>query len=370
MVVFFTDTLMAQRFNQSNGGNFIMKAAILYEYDESLSKSNWLSYEDVPEPKIEKPTDVIVRIGGAGVCRTDLHIIEGIWQTHADVSLPHILGHENAGWVEEIGSGVKSVRVGDAVIVHPIRTNGICLACRRGNDMHAENSYFPGINTNGGYAEYLLTSERSLVVLSPSFSPKDVAPYTDAGLTAYHVAKKASRHLLPGQFAVIIGAGGLGHIGIQVLNALCAAEIIVTDKSDTALELAKEMGAHYTIKADNSFVEEILAVTGGHGAEAVIDFVAEGDVVDKGLSITRNDGFYYVVGYGGKLELPTIDLITSEKTIVGNLVGTYPELVELMVLADRGMVRLATQEYPLSRANEALQDLRNGRIRGRAVLIP
>jgi NAD+-dependent secondary alcohol dehydrogenase Adh1 len=347
-----------------------MKAAVLHKFDEKLSSAEFVRYEEVPNPTITKPTDVIVRIGGAGVCRTDLHIVEGIWRSKVDVKLPYIMGHENAGWVEEIGSGVEGVRVGDPVICHPLVTSGHCLACRRGDDMHATDSKFPGINTNGGYAEYLLTGERSLIKLPKSLAPKAVAPYTDAGLTAYRAAKKASRHLLPGEYAVVIGAGGLGHIGIQVLKALCAAEIIVVDRSELALGLARECGAHHTVKGGPGELDEVLKLTKGHGAEAVIDFVGEGDAVAQGIAMTRNGGYYYIVGYGGKIDLPTIDMITSEKTIVGNLVGTYPELVELMALADRGLVNLATKEYRLSEANQALHDLHHGQIKGRAVLIP
>jgi NAD+-dependent secondary alcohol dehydrogenase Adh1 len=348
-----------------------MKAAVLHAYDESLRNPEYVRYEDVPDPRIERPTDVIVRIGGAGVCRTDLHIVEGIWRSKVDVNLPYIMGHENAGWVEAVGKGVDSFKVGDAVICHPLVTSGHCLACRRGDDMHADGSSFPGINAHGGYAQYLLTGERSLIKLPTTLAPKDVAPYTDAGLTAYRAAKKASRHLLPGQFAAVIGAGGLGHIGIQVLKALCAAEIIVLDRSDTALKLAEDCGAHHKVKAGaGDEVEQVLALTGGRGAEAVIDFVGEGDAVAKGIAMTANGGYYYIVGYGGKIDLPTIDMITSEKTIVGNLVGTYPELVELMALADRGLVHLATREYALKDANQALHDLHNGQVKGRAVLIP
>ncbi|MBV9747228.1 MAG: alcohol dehydrogenase catalytic domain-containing protein, partial [Acetobacteraceae bacterium] len=186
-----------------------MKAAVLHQYDERLSGKEFVHYEDVADPKIERPTDVIVRIGGAGVCRTDLHIVEGIWRSKVEVKLPYIMGHENAGWVEEVGPGVEGVKKGDPVICHPLVTSGHCLACRRGDDMHATDSKFPGINTDGGYAQYLLTGERSLIKLPKSLAPKDVAPYTDAGLTAYRAAKKASRHLLPGEYAVVIGVGGL-----------------------------------------------------------------------------------------------------------------------------------------------------------------
>lgn len=347
-----------------------MKAAVLHRYDEKLTSPSFVSYEDVADPKIKKATDVIVRIGGAGVCRTDLHIVEGIWRDKAEVNLPYIMGHENAGWVEEVGSAVTGVRVGDPVICHPLVTSGHCLACRRGNDMHAGDSAFPGINANGGYAEYLLTGERSLIKLPKTLAPKDVAPYTDAGLTAYRAAKKASRHLLPGEFVVVLGVGGLGHIGVQVLKALCAAEIIAVDRSEGSLALAKECGADHLVRANGFEVDTVLQLTRGNGAQAVIDFVGEGEAVANGIAMTANDGYYYIVGYGGRIDVPTIDMITSEKTIVGNLVGTYAELTELMALADKGKVNLKTKEYRLSAANDALHDLHAGKIHGRAVLIP
>ena len=347
-----------------------MKAAVLHEYDEKLEKSEFVVYEDVPDPRIEGPNDVIVRIGGAGVCRTDLHVIEGLWRNNSDVQLPYIMGHENAGWVEEVGPGVTHFKPGDAVICHPLVTSGHCLACRRGNDMHAEESSFPGINTNGGYAEYLRTGARSLIKLPKTLAPKDVAPYTDAGLTAYRACKKAAQHLLPGQYAVVIGVGGLGHIGVQVLKSLCAAKVVAVDRSKEALELAAKCGADELVLANGEQVDKVLALTGGWGAEAVIDFVGEGSAITEGLEMTRSDGAYYIVGYGGKLEIPTIDMITSEKRIIGNLVGTYPELVELMALADQGKVHLATAEYRLADANRALLDLHHGKIHGRAVLIP
>ncbi|MBE7211905.1 MAG: NAD(P)-dependent alcohol dehydrogenase [Gluconacetobacter diazotrophicus] len=347
-----------------------MKAAVLHDYDETLERDELVRYEEVPDPRIESPTDVIVRIGGAGVCRTDLHVVEGIWRGHASVQLPYIMGHENAGWIEEVGAAVTGLKPGDAVICHPLVTSGHCLACRRGNDMHAAESRFPGINADGGYAQYLRSGARSIIKLPSSLAPRDVAPYTDAGLTAYRAAKKASRHLLPGQSAVVIGAGGLGHIGIQVLRALCAADVIVVDRSEAALKLAQECGAHHAVRADEHALDRVRDLTKGKGAEAVIDFVGEGDAVRQGLAMTANDGFYYIVGYGGKVEIPTIDMITSEKTIVGNLVGTYAELVELMELADRGLVTLKTREYRLEHANQALKDLHHGRVQGRAVLIP
>lgn len=350
-----------------------MKAQVLKAYDEQLTANQWVSLENVPDPVITKSTDVIVRIGGAGVCRTDLHIIEGVWKPHMDPTgkalLPFIMGHENAGWIEAIGKDVENLKVGDPVIVHPKITGGTCLACRRGHDMHGVGK-FPGLDSNGGYAQYLGTSERNIVPLPKTLAPKDVAPYADAGLTAYRAVKKATRHLMPGERCVVIGAGGLGHIGIQCLKAMCAADIIVVDKSEASLKLASKSGADHLILADGNEVEAVLSLTDGQGAEAVIDFVGEKGTTSKGLAMTRPMGSYYIVGYGEDIKVPTVDLIITEKNIIGNLVGNWAELVELMALADRGLVNLATVEYRLADANQALKDLHNGKIHGRAVLIP
>lgn len=350
-----------------------MKAQVLNKYDESLTGSTWVDYEDVPDPQIANPTDVLVKIGGAGVCRTDLHVIEGIWKPHMDPDgkslLPLILGHENAGWVEEVGSAVTNLKKGDPVILHPRISSGIDIEHRRGEDMHGSGS-FPGLSEDGGYAEALVTSERNIVALPKSLEPKAVAAYADAGLTAYHVAKKAAQILLPGQYVVVIGAGGLGHIGIQCLKAMCAAEIIVVDKADLALGLAKESGADYLIKADGTEVDQVLEITKGFGAEAVIDFVGEKGSTQKGLDMTRPAGNYYIVGYGENINIPTVDLIFTERNIIGNLVGTWADLNELMSLADRGLVHLATVEYSLKDANKALHDLNEGKVKGRAILVP
>lgn len=350
-----------------------MKAQVLKQYDDDLTADRWVAGEEVADPVIRKSDDVVVRIGGAGVCRTDLHIVEGIWRPIMDPTgqelLPMIMGHENAGWIESVGKEVDSVGAGDPVIVHPKISDGTCLACRRGHDMHGDGP-FPGLDSNGGYAEYLCTSVRNVVSLPRTLAPKDVAPYADAGLTAYHAVKKAARQLLPGQRCVAIGAGGLGHIGIQCLKAMCAADIIVVDTADESLALAARIGADHLIQADGSEVDEVLSLTDGEGAEIVIDFVGEQGTTTKGLSMTRPMGSYYIVGYGEDVQVPTIDMVVTEKNIIGNLVGTWADLLELMALADRGLVELTTVEYPLADANAALHDLHNGHIHGRAVLIP
>jgi NAD+-dependent secondary alcohol dehydrogenase Adh1 len=210
-----------------------MKAVRLHRYAQAPI------VEEIDEPKITNPHDVIVRIGGAGLCRTDIHIIEGQWKEKSNVELPYTLGHENAGWVQAVGSAVENVAVGDTVIVHPLITCGLCRACRAGNTMHCQSSKFPGISTDGGFANFLKTSALSVVKLAPTLQPKDIAALADAGLTAYHAVKKASAILHPGTFAVVIGAGGLGHIGIQCLRALTTATIVVVDRTPEARPLAR-----------------------------------------------------------------------------------------------------------------------------------
>ncbi|MEV4646678.1 NAD(P)-dependent alcohol dehydrogenase [Saccharopolyspora sp. NPDC049357] len=325
---------------------------------------------EVPVPEVSGPHDVVVKIGGAGVCRTDIHILEGQWAEKSGVALPYTIGHENAGWVHAVGSAVTNVSEGDKVIVHPLATCGLCRACRFGDDVHCEQSLFPGIDTAGGYADYLKTSARSVVRIDDSLEPSDVAALADAGLTAYHAAAKAARRLRPGDKCVVVGAGGLGHIGIQVLKAISAAELVVLDRNPDAVKLATDIGADHGVVADGTHVEQVQELTGGYGAEAVIDFVGEGGATSDGVRMLRRAGDYHVVGYGENINVPTIDIISTEINFIGNLVGSYNDLCELMVLAAQGKVRLHTSKYPLERFQDAIDDLDAGRIRGRAILTP
>jgi NAD+-dependent secondary alcohol dehydrogenase Adh1 len=327
--------------------------------------------DDIPEPKITGPLDVIVKIGGAGVCRTDLHILEGQWADAMNPQLPYVIGHENAGWVHEVGEGVTNVAVGDTVILHPQPSCGLCLACRAGRDMQCENAFFPGLSDNdGGMAEYLRTTARACVKLNPDTNPADVAALADAGITAYHAVRKAAPLLYPGTVCVVNGAGGLGHIGIQSLAALTATTIVVVDRNADALELAAKLGADHTVLADGKQVDAVLDLTDGQGAEVVLDFVAEQGAQQDAFAMTRRGGSHYVIGYGSNIDIPTIDLISTERNVIGNLVGTYNDLVELMVLAQAGKVTLHTKKYPLDAALDALADLDAGRVRGRAILTP
>ncbi|MQA11230.1 MAG: alcohol dehydrogenase catalytic domain-containing protein [Pseudonocardiaceae bacterium] len=341
-----------------------MKAVRLHSYHKEPA------VEEVPEPEASGPFDVVVKIGGAGVCRTDLHIIEEQWAEKSGVTLPYTIGHENAGWVHDVGPAVSNVEVGDTVILHPTPTCGLCHACRAGNDMHCPNGSFPGINADGGMAEYLLTSARACIKLDPATRPEDVAALADAGITAYHAVRKAVPLLYPGTVCVVNGAGGLGHIGIQSLRALTATTVVVVDRNADALELAGRLGADHTVLADGKQVDAVLDLTGGNGAEVVLDFVAEQGAQQDAFAMTRRNGSHFVIGYGNNIDIPTIDIISTERNVVGNLVGTYNDLAELMVLAQAGKVTLHTKKYPLDAALDALADLDAGRVRGRAILTP
>jgi NAD+-dependent secondary alcohol dehydrogenase Adh1 len=237
--------------------------------------------------------------------------------------------------------------------------------------MHCVDSFFPGLNTDGGMATFLKTGARAVVKIDPKLQPADVAALADAGLTAYHAVRKAVPLLYPGTSCVVIGAGGLGHIGIQVLAALCASTIIVVDRNPEALEFAKSIGATHGVVADGTQVDQVKELTGGDGAEVVLDFVGEEGAEKDAWAMTRRAGSHFVIGYGGIVEVPTIEIISTERNVIGNIVGTYNDLAELMALAAQGKVTLHTKTYPLEAANDAITDLDNGRLPGtRAILIP
>jgi NAD+-dependent secondary alcohol dehydrogenase Adh1 len=343
-----------------------MKAARVHSYGTPPR------LDQVAEPKLSGPLDVLVEIGAAGLCRTDLHVIEGQWASIQNPVLPYILGHENAGWVREVGSAVTNVAPGDAVILHPLVTCGLCRACRSGEDSHCENATFPGLNVDGGMAELLLSNARAVVKLASNLQPADVAALADAGLTAYHAVRKAQPLLTPGTHVVVIGAGGLGHIGVQVLAAMTSATITVLDRSPQALELARTIGAHHTVDGiapAPEVLREIQEITAG-GAHVVMDFVGEQGTPVLGVAMLRNRGSYFSIGYGGEVRVPTIELISREINIVGNLVGTYNDLAELMTLTAQGHVTLHTSIYPLDAVNDAIHDLESGTLVGRGILVP
>lgn len=346
-----------------------MRAALLTEYEEDFV------IDTIPDPTITSPTDVIVRVGAAGFCRSDIHIWHGHYdalQKGAGIDLPFVCGHENAGWVVEVGSAVTHVAVGDTVLLHLSPSCGYCKACRAGDDMHCVAGMFTGVLSPGGFAEYVKTSARAVVPIPSSMAPADAAPLADAGLAAYHAVRKALPHAVPGTRTVVLGAGGLGHIAIQALRALSQTEIIVVDRNAAALDRAHGWGADHTVlsQKDRSHIAEIMELTHGAGAEVVLDYVGEGGAQKDGVEVLATNGVDFLVGSGAKLEIDILSqMLIPERSFVGNSGGTYNELVELVALAHRGVIEISTTRFPLEGVNEALHALNDGKLIGRGVLM-
>ena len=336
-----------------------MRAALLREYHRPLE------FVERPVPEPAHPNDVLVRIGGAGVCATDLHAIEGLMEP-AGVRLPRVLGHENAGWVEEVGAGVITVGTGDAVLVYPPYSCGLCVACRRGNDMHCVRHAFTGLSVDGGFADFVLVSERSLLRLPDGVEPAAVAPHADAGLTAYHAVRRVAHRLVPGSTAVVLGVGGVGHIALQLVRELGSSAVIAVDTDERRRRLAAELGADDVLDG----ADAVREATNGRGADVVFDFVGTDQTHADSTAMLARGGTYSVIGYGGTISIPSGALVVDEHSVVGNLVGTWVDLYELLELHVAGKVMLKTELHPLDSVNDVLAKLHDGEVTGRAVLVP
>jgi NAD+-dependent secondary alcohol dehydrogenase Adh1 len=340
-----------------------MRAALLGEYHRPLE------LVELPQPEPQRARDVVVRIGGAGVCATDLHAIDGLMEP-AGVRPPVVLGHENAGWVHAVGDDVTAAAVGDAVLVYPPYSCGLCVPCRRGNDMHCDRHGFTGLTRDGGFADYVLVDERSLLRLPEGVEPAAAAPHADAGLTAYHAVKKLVPRLVPGTTAAVIGVGGVGHIALQLLRVLGAGSVIAIDTDERRRRLAAELGANDVLGEEADVVGAVRELTAGAGADVVLDFVATDETHAASLSMLALGGTYSLVGFGGLVSVPSVALVAGEAQVQGNLVGSWIDLWELLQLHANGQVTLRTERHPLEEVNDVLARLREGEVTGRAVLVP
>jgi NAD+-dependent secondary alcohol dehydrogenase Adh1 len=312
---------------------------------------------------------VLIKVEGAGVCATDLHAIDGEMEA-AGVTLPRVLGHENAGRVAAVGDLVSTVAVGDPVLVFPPHTCGLCVACRRGRDMLCERHEFTGLTVDGGFAEYVVVSERSVLKLPPGVNPVGVAPHADAGVTAYHAVKRVAHLAVPGATAVVLGVGGVGHVGLQLVRELGSGAVVVgVDPNPQRRALAAGVGADAVLDSTD-VVTAVRDLTDGRGADLVIDFVGNGQTHADGTGMLARGGTYSIVGFGGMVTVPSAALVGGEQSIVANLVGGWIDLWEVMQLHARGRLSLKTETYPLEDVNEVLAKLREGEVTGRAVLVP
>jgi propanol-preferring alcohol dehydrogenase len=328
----------------------------------------------VPEPG---PGEVLIKVGGSGACHSDLHIME--WPGGMlPWTLPFTLGHENAGWIEKLGAGVTDFKKGEPVAVYGPWGCGHCYACVQGYEIYCENAATTnggagggGLGLNGGMAEYLLVPQvRSLVKLD-KLDPREAAPYTDAALTPYHAIKRSLHKLTPRSTAVVIAVGGLGHMGVQILRAMSSAQIIAVDVAQDKLDLAKQVGAdHGFLSTDPDVVAKIRELTGGRGADAVFDFVGLEPTIALGSKLLAQMGDLTIVGIGmGNLNWNFMAL-PYEVNLTSTYWGTRSELIEVLALAERGLLKGHITYYPLEKAVEVYEQLHAGKIVGRAVITP
>ncbi len=327
---------------------------------------------EIPDPT-PGPGEVVVKVGAAGACHSDLHLlyemdVSAVWQ------LPMTLGHETAGWVHALGSGVTGLAEGDPVAVYGAWGCGFCGRCAIGAENYCERPSVVGgggLGADGGMADYLLVPhQRQLVALPDGLDPVTAAPLTDAGLTPYHAIRRSWPKLTPDATVVMIGVGGLGHVGVQIARATSAAQVIAVDVKDDALELARKVGAHHAVASDSDAAQRIRDLTGGRGADVVIDFVGATPTLELARAVARPLADLTIVGIGGG-EIPLSFFSQPyEVSIATTYWGSRPELAELLALAAGGQISAERSIYSLEHGAQAYRDLRDGRVTGRAVVVP
>jgi alcohol dehydrogenase, propanol-preferring len=322
------------------------------------------------------PGQVVVKIGAAGACHSDLHMMHGTGDS-VPFSLPFTLGHENAGWVHSVGDGVTSVEPGQPVAVYGAWGCGSCQRCIVGMENYCDAPSAPrggagcGLGLDGGMAEYMLVPHsRHLLPLPDGLTPVDAAPLTDAGLTPYHAVRRSLQKLGPGSTAVVIGVGGLGHLAVQILKATSSARVIAIDTKSDALELALSLGADAAFEANETLVRDVRTATGTRGADVVLDCVGSDATVAFAAACTRSLGDLTLVGVAGG-SLPFSFLSPAYEVSVQSVYwGSRSELAEVLELASRRLIQTRVNTYPLDRALDAYRALAAGEVVGRAVIIP
>jgi propanol-preferring alcohol dehydrogenase len=346
----------------------------------ALRLMNWKSEPELVE--VPKPTpgpgQVVIKIAGAGACHSDLHLMNDFDAGLVPWNPPFTLGHENAGWVDSIGAGVTTVKEGDPVAVYGPWGCGKCSRCQLGIETLCENPMAApipggggGLGLDGGMAEYMLVPfERFLILLPSNLDPIMAAPLTDAGLTPYHAVRRSWHKMTPDATVVVIGVGGLGHMAVQFIKATTAATIIAVDMKPDARDLAKKVGAHHALPSDDKAVDMIRELTGGRGADVVLDFVGAEPTMKMALAAARTLGDVTVVGIAGGTVPFSFFSQGYEVSLQTIYWGSKPELIEVLDLASRGLAHAEYTKYALNDSVTAYHDLRDGKVKGRAVIVP
>jgi alcohol dehydrogenase, propanol-preferring len=331
-------------------------------------------FRDVPVPE-PGPGEVLVKIGGAGACHSDLHLMEAPAPSQL-TKLPFTLGHENAGWVEKLGPGATGFAPGDPVLVYGPWGCGRCGNCRMGKENYCEGAGGTarggGLGGfDGGMAPYLLVPSTRFLVSLGTLDPRDAAPLSDAALTSYHAVKRSVHLLGAGSTAVVIGTGGLGQMAVQILKALSsAATIVALDSSADKLSIAKQMGADEGVLSDDTAVEHIRHMTHGRGADVVLDMVGAQATLGIAAHVSRVLGHVTIVGLGGGALPVNFFSPAHECSVASTYWGFITELIEVVGLAQAGKIKMFVEHFPLERASEAYELLHRGQIQGRAVITP
>lgn len=329
-------------------------------------------FREIPQP-VPGPGQVLIKIGGAGVCHSDLHIMEEDFGFHGEFTL----GHENAGWVAQSGAGVTGLSEGEAVAVYGPWGCGHCHACQASAENYCENwasidGFGGGVGFDGGMAEYMLIPSPRFLVPLGSLSPVKAAPLTDAALTPYHAIKRSLPLLMAGSTAVVLGVGGLGHMAVQLLRVLTPARVVAGDIDTAKLEQAKALGADATVDTRDvdSAAEQIRGITGPGGAALVLDCVGVQPSYDLGVRLLGRNSAWTIVGLGGGHHDFHHGSTPYGCTMSLPYWGTRVELMEVIAMARDGRIHVDVTEFPLSQALEVYEKLRAGKIIGRAVLVP
>lgn len=325
-----------------------------------------------PEPG---PGQVVVRIGGAGACHSDLHLMHDFDAGALPWEPPFTLGHENAGWVDAMGAGVTGFEIGQPVAVYGPWGCGRCGRCRLGMENYCERqaemrAAGGGLGLDGGMAPRMLVPNARHLVPLGDLDPVQAAPLTDAALTPYHAIKRSLPLLGAGSCAVVIGAGGLGHMAVQLLSVLCPATVIAVDQRASALRAATDAGATHVVPSGSDAAATIRELTKGRGADLVLDIVGVDATLALAAAVVRQLGHLTLVGIGGGSLAVSFFGVPYEASVATTYWGTIPELMEVVTLAEKGDIRANVQTFPLERATDAYEAMRTGQLDGRAVIVP
>jgi propanol-preferring alcohol dehydrogenase len=327
---------------------------------------------DVPVPE-PRGAEVLVEMAAAGLCRTDLHLMHSAAGAFP-YTLPFTLGHESAGRVAALGPDTSGVKVGDPVVVYSRWGCGTCWQCANGRDNACVRTqhgpHGGGLGRDGGLAEYLLVPSARYLVPAPGLDPVRAAPLTDAALTPYHAVKLSLPQLHEQSTVVVLGVGGLGHMGVQVLKAITPARIVAVDLRDGALEMARAAGANLTLSADGLAAEDIRAETDLDGVAVVLDFVGSSATLALAAGSVAQGGDVTFVGRGGGELRVAPGLIPYETTVRMPTWGTIAELSEVVELATAGKIHSEAEVFDFDDAVTAYGKLQNGEVLGRAVVVP